>query len=75
MPYLGLLVPLGLGLGAIIAAVMTGGFVDRLTDFGNPGVVLGSLMHVVGLVAAVAGGVGMVLRRNSRIPEAGTSGT
>ena len=27
-PYLGLLVPLGLGLGAIIAAVMTGGFVD-----------------------------------------------
>jgi len=60
-PYIGLLVPLVLGVGAIIAAVMTGAFVAQLTDVGNPGVLLGSLMHVIGLVAAVAGSVGMLL--------------
>jgi hypothetical protein len=60
-PYVGLLVPLVLGVGAIIAAVMTGAFVAQLTDVGNPGVLLGSLMHVIGLVAAVAGSVGMLL--------------
>lgn len=60
-PYVGLLVPLVLGVGAIIAAVMTGEFVSQLTDVGNPGVLVGSLMHVIGLVAAVAGSVGMLL--------------
>lgn len=59
--YVGLLAPLVLGVGAIIAAVMTGEFVAQLTDVGNLGVLLGSLMHVIGLVAAVAGGVGMLL--------------
>jgi Mg/Co/Ni transporter MgtE len=60
--YVGLLVPLVLGVGAIIAAVMTGEFVAQLTDVGRAGVFVGSVMHVVGLVAAVAGGVGMLLR-------------
>ena len=46
---------------AIIAAVMTGGFVAQLTDIGRVGILVGSVMHVVGLVAAVAGGVGMLL--------------
>ena len=64
-PWVGLLVPLVLGVGAIVAAVMTGGFVAQLTDVGKPGVLLGSLMHVVGLVAAVAGGVRMLLGRGS----------
>jgi hypothetical protein len=63
MAYVALLVPLVLGLGAIIAAVMTGAFFEQLTDAGNPGILLGSLMHVIGLIAAVVGGVGMVLRR------------
>ena len=63
MAYVALLVPLVLGLGAIVAAVMTGAFIEQLTDTGNAGILLGSLMHVVGLIAAVAGGVGMVLRR------------
>lgn len=62
-PYVGLLVPLVLGVGAIIAAVVSGGFIDQLTDTGRTGVLLGSLMHVVGLIAAVAGGVAMVLGR------------
>jgi len=61
-PWVGLLVPLVLGVGAIVAAVMTGEFVAQLTDVGNPGVLLGSLMHVIGLVAAIAGSVGMLLR-------------
>lgn len=62
-PWVGLVVPLVLGLGAIVAAVMTGGFIDQLTDFGRPGLFVGSVMHVVGLVAAVAGGAMMVLGR------------
>ena len=62
-PYVALLVPLVLGLGAIIAAVMTGEFIEQLTDVGRLGIFLGSLMHVVGLIAAVAGGVGMLRGR------------
>jgi hypothetical protein len=62
-PWVGLVVPLVLGLGAIVAAVMTGGFIDQLTGLGNPGLVVGSLMHVVGLTAAIAGGAVMVLGR------------
>ena len=60
--YVALIVPLVLGLGAIIAAVMSGEFVEQLTDTGNVGILLGSLMHVVGLIAAVAGAAGMVVR-------------
>jgi hypothetical protein len=54
-----------LGLGAIIAAVMTGDFIDQLTNTGEAGILLGSLMHVIGLIAAVAGGVGMLLGRGA----------
>jgi len=63
MAYVALVVPLVLGLGAIIAAVMTGAFFEQLTDTDNVGILLGSLMHVIGLIAAVVGGVGMVMRR------------
>jgi hypothetical protein len=62
-PYVALLVPLVLGLGAIVAAVITGEFIAQLTDLGNAGILLGSFMHVIGLIAAVAGGVGMLRRR------------
>jgi hypothetical protein len=60
--YVALIVPLVLGLGAIIAAVMSGEFVAQLTDTGNAGILLGSLMHVVGLIAAVVGAAGMVMQ-------------
>jgi len=59
--YIGLLVPVVLGTGAIVAAAMTGTFIDQLIDVGNLPVVLGSVMHVLGLAAAVAGGVGALL--------------
>jgi hypothetical protein len=62
-PYVALLVPLVLALGAIIAAVMSGEFIVQLTDIGKPGILLGSLLHVIGLIAAVVGGVGMLRRR------------
>jgi hypothetical protein len=70
-PFVAVLVPLVLGIGAIIAAVMTGEFTNQLADIGNSGVFLGSLMHVVGLVAAVTGGVGMLFDRHGRVSVAG----
>jgi hypothetical protein len=69
-PYVALAVPLVLGIGAIVAAVMTGEFVDQLTSIGNPAIVLGSLMHVIGLSAAVAGSVGMLLDRRGLVSVA-----
>jgi hypothetical protein len=58
--YLGLAVPLVLGVGAILAAAMTGEFVDQLTDPRYPAVFVGSVLHVVGLTIAIAGGAGTV---------------
>jgi hypothetical protein len=49
--YVAVLVPLVLGLGAIIAAVMSGEFIEQLTDVRQAGILLGSVMHVVGLTA------------------------
>ena len=62
-PWVGFVVPLVLGVGAIAAAFMTGDFVDQLTDVGKPGLLAGSVMQVVGLITAVAGGLGMVMGR------------
>ena len=61
--WVGVVVPLVLGMGAAVAATMTGTFVDQLTGAGGAGVLLalGSWMHVIGLVTAVAGGVGVML--------------
>lgn len=61
-PFVGIGVPLVLGIGAIVAVAMTGGFIDQVTT-GNAGLILGSLMHVIGLLAAVTGGVGMLVDR------------
>ena len=62
---MGLAVPLVLGVGAIVAAAMTGEFVNQLTDPLNPGVFVGSVLHVIGLTIAVAGGAGTVQRRRT----------
>jgi hypothetical protein len=63
--YAGLVVPLVLGLGAIVAAMISGDFIDQLSNVGNLGLFLGSVLHVVGLIAAVAGGVGMIQGRQA----------
>jgi hypothetical protein len=65
--YVALLVPLVLGLGAIIAAVISGQFLEQLADVGQAGIFLGSVMHVIGLVAAVTGGVRMLLEAPNRV--------
>ena len=61
--YVGLIVPLVLAAGLIASAALSRTFVDQLTDPRNAGTLLGSIVHVGGLIAAVAGGVGMVLHR------------
>ncbi len=42
---------------------MTGDFIDQLTDLSNPAVLVGSVLHAVGLTVALAAGVGMVRDR------------
>lgn len=59
--WVGLGVPLVLGIGAAVAATMTGTFVDQLTGAGGVALTLGSWIHVMGLVTAVSGGVGVML--------------
>lgn len=68
-PYVGLLVPLVLGVGATMAALMTGDFADQLTNSGEPVLLVASVLHVFGLAVAVAGGVGMVLGRRTDARE------
>lgn len=59
--WVGLGVPLLLGIGAAVAAAMTGEFIDQLIGAGNVALLLGSWMHVVGLITAVTGAVGAIL--------------
>ena len=59
--FVGLGVPLVLGIGAAVASTMTGTFVDQLTGSGNVPLLLGSWMHVVAIIGAVFGGVGVML--------------
>jgi hypothetical protein len=60
--YIGLVIPLVLLVGLSVSALLSSAFFEQLKDIGNAGIVLGSLLHVVGLSTAVGGGVGMVLR-------------
>jgi hypothetical protein len=59
--WIGLGVPLVLGIGAAVAAAMTGEFIDQLAGGDNVPLLLGSWMHVVGLIAAVTGAVAAML--------------
>ena len=65
-PFLAVVVPLVLGIGAVVAAAMTGEFIDQVTA-GSAGIVAGSLMHLVGLPVAVIGGVGMLMNRPGQV--------
>jgi hypothetical protein len=66
-PFAAVIVPLVLGIGAVVAAAMTGEFIDQVTTTGNAGIVAGSLMHLVGLPVAVIGGVGMLMNRPGQV--------
>ena len=64
--YVGLIVPLVLGVGLAVSAVMSPAFFEQVMDFGNAAIVLGSLLHGAGLIAGVVGGFGMVLRNRAK---------
>lgn len=66
--YVGLLIPLVLAIGLAISAVMSPAFSEQLVGLDNAGLVLGSLLHLLGLIAAVIGGLGMVLLRADKQP-------
>lgn len=65
--YVGLAVPVVLGVGAVAAAAMTGEFIDQLTGTARPALLFGSITHVAGLVLAITGGIGMVLNRSAAV--------
>jgi hypothetical protein len=70
--YVGLIVSLVLAAGLIVSVALARTFLDQLADTGNAGTLVGSILHVVGLVAAVAGGIGIVRRlHRDSISEAG----
>ena len=66
--WLGLGVPLVLGIGAVVAEIMTGEFIEQLTDTSNAVILLGSWLHVIGLAVAVGGGVGALMDSRRVIP-------
>ena len=69
--WIGLAVPLVLGIGAAVAATMTGTFIEQLTGAGQIALLLGSWMHVVGLVAAVGGAVGVMTAARQKAAAVG----
>ena len=66
--WLGLGVPLVLGIGAMVAAILTGEFIEQLTDASNAVILLGSWLHVIGLAAAIGGGVGALMDSRRVVP-------
>ncbi len=56
-PYVGLVVPVFLTVGGIIAAIVSGSFISQLTKVGQAGIFVGSLAHVVGLITALVAGI------------------
>jgi hypothetical protein len=56
-PYVGLVVPVFLTVGGIIAAIISGSFIAQLTEVGQAGIFIGSLAHVVGLITALVAGI------------------
>jgi hypothetical protein len=66
--YAGLIIPLVLAIGLVVSAVMSPAFLEQLTGFDNLGLSLGSLFHVLGLMASVVGGLAMVMQRAGKQP-------
>jgi hypothetical protein len=60
-----LVVPLVLAVGLAVTSMANGDFPQQLADPDEAGVLVGSVMHVVGLLVAVAGGVALLGARAS----------
>jgi hypothetical protein len=56
-PVVGVVVPLFVVVGGIVAAFVSGSFVDQLTDPGRVGVFAGSWLQVLGEVTALVAGI------------------
>jgi hypothetical protein len=66
-PVVGVVVPLFLLVGAVIAAVVSGEFVDQLTDPGQVGIGIfaGDVIQLLGVITALVAGI-VALRQSSR---------
>ena len=64
-PVVGVVVPLFLLIGAVIAAVASGEFVDQLTDPGEVGIFAGDVLQLLGVITALVAGL-VALRQSSR---------
>jgi hypothetical protein len=68
-PIVGVVVPLFLFVGAVIAAVNSGEFVDQLTDPGRVGIGIGifagDVIQLLGVITALVAGI-VALRQSSR---------
>jgi hypothetical protein len=71
-PVVGVVVPLFLLVGAAIAAVVSGEFVDQLTDPGEVGIFAGDVLQLLGVIAALVAGI-LALRQSSRTRTSGSS--
>jgi hypothetical protein len=64
-PIVGVVVPLFLLVGAVVAAVNSGEFVDQLTSPGQVGIFAGDVMQLLGVITALVAG-SVALRQRSR---------
>jgi hypothetical protein len=71
-PVVGVVVPLFLLVGAAIAAVVSGEFVDQLTDPGEVGIFAGDVLQLLGVIAALVAGI-VALGQSSRTRTSGPS--
>ena len=62
-PFVGFGVAILLGLGAIVGVAINGGVLGQITKAEHIGLVVGSLLHAVGLIAAGFGAVAMLRSR------------
>ena len=69
-PVVGVVVPLFVVVGGIVAAFVSGSFVDQLTDPGRVGVFAGSWLQLLGEVAALVAGIVAARRAAVRAPRA-----
>ena len=56
-PVVGVVVPLFLLVGAVIAAIVSGGFADQLTDPGEVGIFAGDVLQLLGVITALVAGI------------------
>jgi hypothetical protein len=71
-PVVGVVVPLFLLVGAAIAAVVSGEFVDQLTDPGEVGIFAGDVLQLLGVITALVAGI-VALGQGSRTRTLGSS--